>query len=156
MKRILIGVCLLLGVLSAQVFENKNGLVSTWKTYAFSNAAFIVASTTATITVATLPANTVVDKVYLKHSTAIAGTGITAATCSLGVSGDTDFYLSPGDVFTAATATLNYSAGGSRQYSTASHDLLLTCVANTNWGNGSATVATAGALTVGIAYSTIQ
>ena len=132
------------------------GSVSIWKAYGpylYTNSAFIAASTTATITVATLPANVSVDKVYVKTSEAFAGTGITSATCSLGVSGDTDYYLSPVDVFQAVANTTLFTIGGSRAYSSASHDLILSCVSNTNWGNGSATVATAGGLAVYVSFS---
>lgn len=159
MKKIIACFLIVLSLLSAQIVRRNGGSSNTTLasySYSYTNAAFLVASTTATITVVTLPANAIVTNAYLKHSTAIAGTGITAAVCSLGVAGDTDFYLSPADVFTTAAATLSYSQGGSRAYSTASHDLLLTCVANTNWGDGGATVATSGSLTVAVAYSTIQ
>lgn len=67
---------------------------------------FQTAATTNSITLLALPAGAVIHGVKIKHSTAFAGTSITAVTVSVGVTGVLNKYASAFDVFQAVGDTI--------------------------------------------------
>jgi hypothetical protein len=131
------------------------GKVPAWESfsYSYTNAAFRIASTTATITVRALPANWAVHGVTLDTTTALAGTGITTVNCTVGDGITPEPFIFEYDAFAAVSDT-NIAADLSGVLSSkAGVNVILTCTANTNWGNGSATVLTAGALNLDLMWS---
>jgi len=121
----------------------------------YSNAAFVVAGTTATITLKTLASNRQkLAGIVVDPRTAFAGTAVSTMTCSVGsaTSGNEDIYTG-GTSLSVMQATESYSTGGmfsGRDLASpdASLAVVLSCTANTNFGNGAATVLTAGKLWV--------
>lgn len=87
-------------------FTGDNNFPS-WTKYTKTNADFSSAALTNTITLATLPVNTVVHGVKIKHSTAFSGAGITAYTVSVGTGAGngSQIYASPYDVFQVVAST---------------------------------------------------
>jgi hypothetical protein len=122
--------------------------VCTAYTVAHTNAAFIVASATATVTLATIPASGQITGLRIKHSVAFAGTAVTSATVSLGDGTTVNIYAAACDVFVAPGDTVLRDDGGAFATTAASHSLAATFTANTNWGDGGATVLTAGSVVV--------
>jgi hypothetical protein len=133
------------------------GTVAAWLKYTvpYTDAAFIVASTTATVTLVALPANGAVEKMRRKHSVAFAGTGITSAVCSVGDGTTADAYGPNFDVFQAVSNTAQLWDSGAYSTTAAGHNIVLTCVANVNWGDGAATVLTAGSLDTHLGWSVL-
>lgn len=135
--------------------------VPSWHSYtvAYDNAAFVVADTDASATLFTLPANGVITGVRLKHSVAFAGTAVTAVSCSVGdAAGDTaddDAYLLAADVFQAAGDTVQEFDGGAYSTTAAEQTVQLHCTANTNFGDGSSTVLTAGSVKVSVEWAVL-
>lgn len=72
---------------------------------ALSHVAFQTAGTTNSINLFLLPAGGVIHATKIKHSTAFAGTAITAYTISIGISGTVAKYGSAFDVFQAVSNT---------------------------------------------------
>lgn len=62
------------------------------------------------VSLITLPANTAIDTVYVKHSAQFAGPGLTSMTVKVGVSGDTEKYAPAFDVWQAASNTAKLSS----------------------------------------------
>ena len=133
------------------------GYAPVWTKYTktYADAAFLAAASAVSIELGTLPASTVVHAIRLKHSTAFAGTGITSLTCSVGDGTTHDLFLAAVDVFAAVGNTALGIDGGASQPTIASQTLTLRCTANTNVGDGGATVLTAGSLTVHVLTSTL-
>jgi len=127
-----------------------------WRNYAFSytNTAFKVASTTATITIQALGANSVMEGVEIDATTVFAGPGITTAICTIGDGTTADIYAPAYDLLAAVTDTNLWSDGGAFSPRKSAHNAVLTCTANVNWGNGSATVLTQGVLNIDLKYAT--
>ena len=76
-----------------------------WVKTTIPYTSFSTAGTTNSITLLSLVAAGVIHGVKIKHSTAFAGTGITAMTASVGVSGTLNKYASAFDVFSAVSNT---------------------------------------------------
>lgn len=135
--------------------------VSSWVKYTvtFEDAAFIVADTGASASLFTLPAKGVITGVRIKTSTAFAGTAVSAVTCSVGdAAGDTndpDAYMVAYDVFAATGDTNQAWDGGAYSTTAAQQDVELHCTCNVNFGNGSATVLTAGSVDVHVEWATL-
>lgn len=136
---------------------SQGGTVPTWQkvTKTFEDAAFLAAASAVSIELGTLPASTVVHAIRLKHGTAFAGTGITSMTCSVGDGTTHDLFLAAVDVFAAVGNTALGIDGGASQPTIAAQTLTLRCTANTDVGDGAATVLTAGSLTVHVLTSAL-
>lgn len=80
-----------------------------WFKYTIGYAAFSIADVANDVALFTLPAKSFIHAVFLKHSTAFAGTAITAITLSVGITGDLTKFLAPFDVLSAVTGT-NFTA----------------------------------------------
>lgn len=76
-----------------------------WTKVTIPYTSFSTAATTNSITLLSLVAGGIIHGVKIKHSTAFAGTGITAMTVSVGVTGTVNKYASPFDVFQAVSNT---------------------------------------------------
>lgn len=80
----------------------------TWTKYTVTYANFAAASTTSSSTLVSVAAGTVIHGVKIKHSTAFAGSGITAYTVSVGTGPGVDsnsMYASAYDVFQVVTSS---------------------------------------------------
>lgn len=77
---------------------------SGWQEYTFSHSAFQTAALTNTISLANITGKTIAQA-RVKHSTAFAGTGITAYGIKVGVSGELDRYLTDFDVAQPVTTS---------------------------------------------------
>jgi len=90
------------------------GEVGGWAKYTFAfGDAFAIAATTNDVELVSLPANTAIEAVIVKHSTAMSGGSITAYTASVGIAGDLEKYASDFNVFQAAAdGTKQYSSSG--------------------------------------------
>lgn len=66
---------------------------------------FQTAATTINVNLFTLPIGGIIHGVKIKHSTAFAGTSITAVTLSVGIAGTVAKYASAFDVFQAVSGT---------------------------------------------------
>lgn len=75
--------------------------VSSYEKYTVSHTALQAAALTNDIELFSAPAFQIIERIVLKHNTAFAGTGITAYTLSVGISGDLEKYTSAFDVFQA-------------------------------------------------------
>jgi hypothetical protein len=127
-----------------------------WRNYtvSYTNAAFIVASTTATITLQALPANAAIQGIEIDSTTAVTGAGITAVSCSIGDGTTADVYAPPYDWFAAVTNTNLWIDGGAFVTTKAGHNVVLTCTANVNFGDGANTILATGALNIDLEYAT--
>lgn len=96
-----------------------------WVKTTLSYTQFQAASTTNSITLLVLPAGGVIHSVKIKHSTAFAGTSITAMTVSVGVTGTLNKYASAFDVYQAVSdTTFQLSTGaGSENHGSATNIL---------------------------------
>lgn len=74
-----------------------------WKKFELTYADFATAATTLSITLYALPANVIIEKVIIKHTTAFEGGSINNYTVEIGILGETDKYTSPFDVFQAVS-----------------------------------------------------
>lgn len=121
----------------------------------YSNSAFTQAATSVSITLFSLPVDGVIEGIRMKHSVPFAGTGITSVSCSLGTSSDSTAYSAPFNVTQAVGDTVQYWDGGAYSATAAAHDVILTCTANANFGNGTATNLTAGNLDIWVKYGVL-
>jgi hypothetical protein len=78
---------------------------SAWTKITIAYTDFTAAATTQTINLFTLASGAAVTGIFMEPKTAFAGTGITAYTVSVGLSGDNQKYAENYDVFTAVGAT---------------------------------------------------
>lgn len=81
-----------------------------WKKYTISHTALQAAALSNDIELFSLPAFGAIHNVIIKHSTAFSGTGITAYTLSVGISGNLTKYASAFDVFQATGAGVGQSS----------------------------------------------
>jgi hypothetical protein len=89
------------------------GWLPRWTKYTVGHAALQAAALTNDIELFSLPAKAMLHEVHVKHSTAFAGTGITAYTVSVGIAGETTRYSDAFDVFQAVGDTVfDPNAGG--------------------------------------------
>lgn len=79
--------------------------ISTWTKYTVSHTTLQAAALTNDAELFSLAAQGVIEKVIVKHTTAFAGTGITAYSISVGVTGELDKYAIDFDVFQAVADT---------------------------------------------------
>jgi hypothetical protein len=126
------------------------GAVSGWTKYtvAYSNAAFLTAATAVSVTLAALPAHVVVEGIRIKHSVAWAGTAVSSTTVSLGDGTTHTGYANAFDILQSVANTTQYWDGGAYSMTDAAHNLVARFTANTNFGNGAATVLTAGSVDI--------
>lgn len=126
-----------------------------WMTYTipYTHAGFKVASTTATITLQALPANSIISGLAMETSVAFAGTGITAATCQLQSSVAGTVYAPAYDIKAAVSDTNLYTDGGAFTARKTAHSINLVCTSNVNWGDGTNSVLSAGSLTVDLNWA---
>lgn len=130
---------------------------TTWykATVPYTNAAFIVASTTATVTLFTLPAGAVPKAFKVKHSVAWAGTGVGTLTLTTLACATPTLTLFSGSInlMAAVAKTTGLFAtvtGGSSipSHSDATTTVTATFACNTNFGDGATTVLTAGSVDI--------
>lgn len=125
-------------------------------TVAYSNAAFIAASTTAPVTLFTLPARGKILGVNIKHSVAYAGTGISSTTVSVGDGTSTyNQYAAAYDIFQAVAATAFQDTSQFKSTTMASSSVVAYFTANVNFGTGAATVLTAGSVDIAVCWVTL-
>ena len=111
-----------------------------WTKYSVGHAALQAAALTNDIELLSLPAKSVVHAVYVKHSTAFAGAGITAYTLSVGIAGDPTRYMLAHDVLQAIgdTVFLLTSAVGSENHGAATSIRLAATAVGANLDQSSA------------------
>ena len=141
--------------------DDDSGMTTTnvgiWTKYTvpYTDSAFEAASTTAAITLVQKPASGVIEGIVIKHSTAYAGTAVTAVDCTVGDTSDVDAFLSSFDVFQAVAATTFALDGGAYFTTTAAENTQIHCTANVNFGDGGTTALTAGSVDVWIKMATL-
>ena len=122
-------------------------------TIPYTDSAFIVASTTANRTLLTLPAGGKILGVTIKHSTAFAGTAVSAVTISVGDTNSTfDQYASAFDIFQATGATTYQDSSEFKSTTSVSSTVSAHFIANTNFGSGAATVLTQGSVDISVCW----
>ncbi len=132
--------------------------ICTTFTVSYTNAAFIVASGTATVTLTTLPAKALITGVDVKHSAQFSdGVGaMTQVTVSVGsAGGGTTFYTSATNIgeATAVADTTLQSTALFKRYTAASEDLLATFLSTgRDFGSGAATYLTGGSVDIGVCW----
>jgi len=126
--------------------------VPVWTKYSKAHADLQAAALTNDIELLSLPAKSVIHAVYLKHSTAFAGAGITAYTLSVGVAADLIRYSLPQDVLQAIgnTVFLVTSAVGAENHGAAVSIRLAAVSVGANLDQSSA-----GAVDVWVLWSTL-
>jgi hypothetical protein len=82
-----------------------------WTAYTVSSADLAAAATSNSITLASLPAKTVLHAVVIKHSAAFTGGTITLYTLSVGIAGTTDKYASAFNVLQAPGNSIGQLSG---------------------------------------------
>lgn len=82
-----------------------------WTSYTVAYSDLAAAGTSNSITLASLPAKTVLHAVVIKHSASFTGGTITNYTLSVGVTGTTDKYASAFNVFQAPGNTIGQLSG---------------------------------------------
>jgi len=126
-------------------------------TIAYTDAIFVAAAIQVSKSVCDLPAGSQIEgKPILYHGTAFAGTGVTTMTFSMGRTGvgnDQDYIPIPAYSLLTASATTMFAEGGTSMDLSA-HSVYVFFNANTNFGNGAATVLTAGSMKYEIRYRT--
>jgi hypothetical protein len=144
--------------LTGIVNANAGGSLGGWTKYSvpYTDDAFKVASTTATKVLFVMPANGVIEGLRIKTSVAVAGTSITAVSCSLGDGSTADAYAPNYDVFAAVGNTNQFLDGGVASTTAAAQNITLTCTSEaTNFGNGTVTALTAGNVDLHIRWSVL-
>jgi len=119
-----------------------------------TNSAFTSASTSALVSLFTLPAYSGIVGTYVKHTTQFAQSGgsISTLTAAITDTGASD-YSYPFEVFAqAVSATTFWMDGGMANKTTASETVSANFVSNANLGSGSATYLTAGSVTITVRY----
>lgn len=127
-------------------------------TILYTDTIFHTASTSATKTACAIPANSMILHYRIKHSIKWEGTGVTAGypTVSLGTTGaghETDYALA--FALDAVVGTTAMRDSPSITYDSGAHNIVAWFTANTNFGNGAATVLTAGSVTITVVYLAI-
>jgi hypothetical protein len=136
--------------------------IPTRYTTAYTDAGYAAAATSASTTLLTLGARQRLCSVDFDPQSSFAGTGITSVTCSLGsaTGGNGAVYMPASPVGPTMAAGAKYGFAGLMDpaYLTtpdSSRAVVLTCNANTNFGNGAATVLTAGQVYVTVGVVTL-
>jgi hypothetical protein len=113
----------------------------------YTNAAFLAAASSVPVTLFALPARGKLIGVNLKHTVAFAGTAVTSTVVSVG-DGNTPYnqYGSQFDIFQAVSNTAFQDSAQFKSTTMAASNVVAYFTANTNFGNGSATVLTAGSV----------
>lgn len=135
-----------------------SGQLEYWVKYTipYTDSIFVAASTSATKTVLAVPAGGCITGVRVKHSTAFAGTGITALTLSGGDGTTANVYWPAYDLMATVADTTQWLDGGCFSSSAAAHSIVLTFTATgANFGDGSATALTAGGVDVWLKVSVL-
>ena len=142
---------------SGAIDAGPGATVPAWAIYTipYTNDAFKTAATAVSVVVFQLPAKGAIQGIRLKHSVAFAGTGITSVTCSLGDGTSHTAYAPAFDVFQAVSNTAQAWDGGAYSTTAAAHNVTARCTANVNFGNGAATVLTAGSLDVHVLWAVL-
>ena len=136
------------------------GAVEYWVKYVIpytstSAPDFRTAATSVTKALLSIPTGTCVSGIKVKHSVAFAGTGVTSMTVSGGDGSIADYYFPAFDVLQAVSDTARWWDGGCLSSTDATHSFTLTFVSNTNFGTTSATVLTAGSVSVWLKESVL-
>ena len=123
-----------------------------WTPYTATFASLSAAALTNSITLATLPAKTVLHAVAIKHDTAFSGGAIASYTVSVGIAGTVDKYASAFNVFQAVGATVGQLSHAlfCENFSTTT-PVLLSAVSTVGLLNA----ATAGSVTIWLLTSTL-
>ncbi len=112
------------------------------------------ASTSMAKTLLTLTANQKIGMICVRVATAFAGTGVTSMVCSVGTSTTNNKAVYAPEFSVMQTSGSNclplFSSATDLAEPDSSLNVVLHCRANTNFGNGSATVLTQGSLTVAV------
>lgn len=123
-----------------------------WQSYTFSYSDLAAAALSNSITLAALPAKTVLHAVCVKHSASFTGGAIATYRVSVGVTGAPARYASLFDVFQApGNAIAQFSATGNVENFASSTNLLLTAVST----GANLNAATAGSVTVWLLTSVL-
>jgi hypothetical protein len=85
-------------------WTEKGSSTASWQEFIFTYSNFSTAALTNTLNVVNLVGKTI-SQTRVKHSAAFSGTGITAYTVKLGITGELDRYSSEFDVFQTASAS---------------------------------------------------
>jgi hypothetical protein len=99
-------------VLTGQVSSNESAIdalelnAPTWFKSSFTFGDFSAAATASDISWFSLPSQTILEGIVLKHSTAFSGGSVTALTLSVGVVGQLDKYVYQFDAFQAVGDTV--------------------------------------------------
>jgi hypothetical protein len=118
-------------------------------TVPYTDAIFLAAATTADKTLIALPARAKVQGVTIKSTVAFAGTAVSSTTVSVGNGASTyDQHASPYDIFQAVGDTVFQDSVQFKSTTMAGYNLSAHFIANTNFGNGAATVLTAGSVAI--------
>lgn len=103
--------------------------VCTKYTVAYNDSSLNVAGTSATKTLATIPAKAQITSLRLKHSAQFTASGLTALTITLGDGTTSNIYAPSFSIFQAASATALYDDGGAFASTASSHSLVGTFTA---------------------------
>lgn len=76
-----------------------------WRKYTYTFSDFSSASTSFSVTALALQSNQGIDAVVVHHTTQFSGGSITAYAVEVGITGNTDLYSKPQDVFQASSGT---------------------------------------------------
>jgi hypothetical protein len=105
-------------------------LFPTWAKYTLTYSSFSTAGTSSTTWITTVPANTIIHAVKIKHSTSFSGGSISAYTVSVGSSGVTDAYASAYDVLqTVAPTAFQLSRNLASESTTSGWQVQITAIA---------------------------
>jgi hypothetical protein len=127
----------------------------TWTKYTKTYANFSAAATTNDIELFSLPAGGVIHAVKIKHSTAFAGTSITAYTISVGITGTLAKYATAYNVFQAvAPATFQIGAVPSIGIGSENHTTAVSIRAAATSTGANLSAATAGVVEIWVLTST--
>jgi len=134
-----------------------NGACEVKTTIPYTNSIFVPASTTADLTLLTIPASSFITGVEIKHSTQFTSATVTGLTVSVGraSAGQYTDYSPTFEVLSQAVASTTFWAdGGMFIKDTVSHVVNAHFIGLSNLGTGSATNLTAGSVTIWVRYIT--
>jgi hypothetical protein len=125
---------------------------SRWTKYTVDESAFTLAATSEDIELFSLPANTFIHRVHIKHSASFTGGAINSFTISVGIAGSLTKYANAFDVFQApADATFQDSS----VFGLESHVSATSIRVEASSGVGDVADATAGSVDIWVRSSTL-
>ncbi|MGA2185638.1 MAG: hypothetical protein ABSH47_21680 [Bryobacteraceae bacterium] len=128
-----------------------------WVKYTVPYTSLTAAALTQAVTLFTLPANSKITAMTMKHSTAFAGPSVTAVTVSIGGAGTATDFSNAFDIYQAVSNTAYLDNGGNTSGTTMASQTVsanFTAV-GANFGNGTVTNLTAGSFTVWVMWSSL-